>query len=352
MRVGPGGVGGWPDPSTPRVPDVLDRVRAELLTEDLHRFAEVLESALQPQQPYLTDTEYELYRLGKKIRPVLLLLSARMMCGKDGPLPDKVISGAVSLEMLHVATLIHDDIVDDAMTRRGLRSVHAVRGLETAIIVGDMQFVQAIREFVGAIDAQRDMGLVKLVLDTAFRICCGELDELHTDPNWDMGALRARYMETIERKTAVMFGLACESGVALAEAHTSDARRAGFYGRRVGRAFQIMDDLLDFVQEEGPAGKARAMDLSRRRLSLPIIYAMAELGPEHAVTRFVRGGGEGLDDLPAAVKIVAGTQGFRRAYAEARAQALDALEYLRPFPSNRYRWALEAIALHVVDRGG
>jgi heptaprenyl diphosphate synthase len=329
--------------------DVLQRLAAGDLAEDLGRFDERLEATLDPQRPYLTAAEYQLYRLGKRIRPVLLLLCARMAHGREEPLPAKAISGAVSLEMLHVATLIHDDIVDDALTRRGLRSVNAARGVETAIVVGDLQFVQAIRGFVDAIETQRDMGLVRLVLDTAFRICCGELDELQTDPRADCAALRARYMETIERKTAVLFGLACEAGLALVGAHTSDARRAGFYGRRVGRAFQIMDDLLDFVQGEGPAGKARGMDLARRRLSLPLIYAMEELGPDHPVSRFVRGG-EALGDLGEAVGAVTATAGFRRAYAEARGQALDALEYLRPFPSNRYRRALEEIAMFVVDR--
>ncbi len=331
-------------------PDLLDRIRGEWLAEDLQRFADVLEHALKPQQQYLTKTEYDLYRHGKKLRPLLLLLAARMIHGPDSPLPRKAIQGAVSLEMLHVATLIHDDIVDDAMVRRGLQSVNAARGAETAIIVGDLQFVQAIRGFVDAIDTQADMGLIKLVLDTAFRICCGELDELQTDPNWETAELHRRYLETIDRKTAVLFGMACESGVALAGGRTSAARRAGFYGRRVGRAFQIMDDLFDFLQDDAAAGKDRGMDLSRRRMSLPLIYAMAELGPEHTVSRIMRGAAYSQEELSAGIAAVQRTAGFTRAYAEARSQALDALEYLKPFPRNRYRRALEEIALYVVDR--
>jgi heptaprenyl diphosphate synthase len=252
--------------------------------------------------------------------------------------------------MLHVATLIHDDIVDDSLVRRGLRSVNAARGTGTAIIVGDLQFVQAIRGFIDTIDTQQDMGLVKLVLDTAFRICCGELDELQTNPAWDCTELQKRYLETIERKTAVLFGLACESGVSLVQGRTSAARRAGFYGRRVGRAFQMMDDLFDFVHEEKQAGKSPGMDLSRRRVSLPLIYAMEELGPAHLVSRIMHGTDYSPEELRAGIAAVARSAGFARAYAEARDQALDALEYLRPFPHNRYRRALEEIALSVVDR--
>ncbi|WP_275901666.1 polyprenyl synthetase family protein [Paenibacillus sp. SYP-B3998] len=311
----------------------------------------MLTEALAPQKPYLTEIEYELYRRGKKVRPIMMLLCARMIHGPFAPLPKKVIQGAVSLEMLHVATLIHDDIVDHALLRRGMRSVNAARGTETAVIVGDMQFVQAIRGFVDAIDTQQDMGLVKLVLDTSFKICCGELDELQTDPAWDTETLLARYMETIERKTAVLFGLACESGISLAGGRTGDTRRGGFYGRRVGRAFQMMDDLLDFVESDASAGKTKGTDLAQRRLSLPVIYAMAELGEDHAVTRIMRGASYTVEELGEGVDAVMRTAGFARAYVDARNQALEAVEHLRPFPHNRYRSALEEIALHVVNRG-
>lgn len=331
--------------------DLIDRIRAELLSEDLERFAETLIETLEPQRPYLTEIEYNLYQRGKKIRPVMLLLCARMIHGPHFPLPEKAIKGAVSLEMLHVATLIHDDIVDNALVRRGLQSVNAARGTETAIMVGDLQFVQAIRGFVDTINTQEDMGLVKLVLDTAFRICCGELDELQTDPTWDIKELHKRYLETIERKTAILFGLACESGVTLAEGHTSDARRAGFYGRRVGRAFQMMDDLFDFVQDNEAAGKIQGMDLARRRVSLPLIYAMEEFGSTHLVSRIMHGADYSHEELRSGVAAVRNSASFTRAYAKSREQALDALEYLRPFPNNRYRQALEEIALYVVDRG-
>lgn len=330
--------------------DLLDRIWEQLLPEDRQRFVETLDETLAPQRPYLTETEYAIYHRGKKLRPMMLLLSARMMHGLQA-LPQKVIKGAVSLEMLHVATLIHDDIIDNSLVRRGLCSVNAARGTETAIIVGDMQFVQAIRGFVDTINTQEDMGLVKMVLDTAFRICCGELDELQTDPTWDTALLHKRYLETIERKTAILFGLACESGVTLANGRTSESRRIGFYGRRVGRAFQMMDDLFDFAHGDEAAGKPRGMDLARRRVSLPLIYAMDELGPAHSVTRIMHGAGYGPEELRAGVEAVKRTAGFARAYTEARAEALNALEYLRPFPRNRYRRALEDISLYVVDRG-
>lgn len=327
----------------------LDRILREFLTEDMQRFRLTLDEALAPQKNYLTETEYNIYHRGKKLRPMMLMLSARMLAGA-APLSHKVIKASVSLEMLHVATLIHDDIIDDALLRRGLQSVNATRGTNTAVLVGDLQFVQAIRTFIDAIDTQHEMDLVKLVLDTAFRICTGELDELNVDPNWSPEVMKTRYFSVIERKTAIMFGLACETGMALVSTHRSDARRLGFYGRRVGRAFQIMDDILDFLQDEAHSGKRQGIDLAQKRLSLPIIYAMEELGPTHDVSRIVRGELPPPEDLGPAIEQVKQTQAITRAYADARFQAIEALEYLKPFPPSPYRDALEEIALFTVDR--
>jgi heptaprenyl diphosphate synthase len=328
----------------------VEQIFDQLLAEDMARFQKSLDEALKPQRNYLSDVELEIYRRGKKLRPAILMLSARMMHG-DSPLPDKVIMAATSLEMLHVATMIHDDIIDDALVRRGLTSINASRGINAAILLGDMQFVQAIRTFVDAIEFKTEMELVKLVLDTAFRICAGELDELGTDPNLDTAKLRERYFDVIERKTAIMFGLACETGVSLVHGRSSEARRIGFFGRRVGRAFQIVDDLMDLLQSEAISGKRRGMDLARRCLSLPIIYAMEALGSEHLVTQIIRGREYSEWELEQCIEAVTRTDGTARAYADARFQALDALVYLEPFPANRYRQALKDIALYTVNRG-
>ncbi|GAB3124102.1 polyprenyl synthetase family protein [Novispirillum itersonii] len=344
----------------------LDSAAEGLLAADLPRFQNCLETALLPQRPYLTETELGIYRRGKKIRPLLLMLAARLITGAAGPGPDpaavplsdpaagplsdKVIKASVSLEMLHVASLIHDDIIDDALLRRGLQSVNASRGTNTAILVGDLQFLQAIRTFLGAIETEREMGLVSTVLDSAFDICTGELDEIATDPGWDIPRLEQRYYDVIERKTAVMFGLACETGVALAGGRSADARRLGFYGRRIGRSFQIMDDILDFLQDGSKAGKRPGIDLKMRRLTLPILYAMQDLGPDHPLTRYVRRETDALGDLDAAIDVIKGTDALQRSYGRARQEALDALTYLVPFERNAAFDHLEALATYIVDR--
>lgn len=327
----------------------LTKILDELLQKDIIRFEDTLQTALKPQANYLTGTERQIYNRGKKIRPIMLMLSSRLLLG-DEDLSHKIIKASVSLEMLHVATLIHDDIIDDALIRRGLTSVNAERGTNAAILLGDLQFVQAIRTFVDAVETDSEMGLVKMVLDTAFNICAGELDELETDPNWSLVHLRQRYFDVIERKTAIMFGLACETGIALAKGGKSESRRLGFYGRRVGKAFQIMDDLFDFLQDPKDSGKQLGIDLVRRRVTLPIIYAMEELGDTHNVSKIIRGEVNVPDDISAEVQAILSTQAIERSYADARHEALEALEYLNHFEKNKYRDALEEIALFTIDR--
>ena len=333
-----------------QVSNPINRILKDLLANDMVRFNETLEEVLEPQKDYLTETEYQIYQRGKKLRPIMLLLSARMLHGPE-PVTHKVIKSSVSLEMLHVATLIHDDIIDDALLRRGLTSVNATRGINTAILVGDLQFVQAIRCFIDAIDTDNEMGLAKLVLDTAFKICCGELDEINTDPTWDIPVLKEKYFEVIERKTAIMFGLACETGMALVKGRTSEARRIGFFGRRVGRAFQIMDDLFDLLQDSGTAGKIRGTDLAQRRVTLPIIYAMEEFGTGHLVSKIIRGElNPSKEEIQQGINAIRNSSAITKAYANARHEALEALQYLMLFPPNRYRDAMEEIALFTIDR--
>jgi heptaprenyl diphosphate synthase len=321
-----------------------------LLALDMARFRAELDSALDPQAPYLTLLEYSMFAGGKKVRPRVLLLAARLVA-LSGELPDKVYKGAASLEMLHVATLIHDDVIDEAPMRRGLPSVSAARGTKTAVLVGDLQFVQALRGFAAAVDTESDMALVRRVMDAAFDVCCGELDELDRFLPDTAGLRRERYFRTIDRKTAALFRLACQAGIELAGGRLRDVRRGGFFGRALGRAFQIMDDVRDIVELDTSAGKSAGVDLALGRHSLPLLYAYDRLGPDSAVGRAMRGlgapTGAALDD---ALDALRDCGAIDCAYADARREVEEALFYLEPFPASAFREALRTMARDVVDR--
>lgn len=329
--------------------DPVDAAR-ELIRTDLDRFQEVLTRALEPQREYLTETEYALYRRGKKLRPLMLLLAARLNAGQLPELPLKVIKASVSLEMLHVATLIHDDIVDVAPTRRGMVSVYADRGTEMAVLIGDMQFLQAIRCFAEDVETADDLRLVRLVLDVGFKICCGELDEIMTDPTWDLRRLEGRYFRTVDRKTAMLFGLACESGAALMGAGKTETFYMSRFGRRFGAAFQIMDDIFDLVKPADVSGKAQGIDIAMGRLSLPIIYAMERLPADHPLFRILRREEHSEAAVGEAIEAVAQSDGMVRAYSKARELMMDGQEFLLKFPPGAYREALMEISEFVINR--
>ncbi|WP_338849086.1 polyprenyl synthetase family protein [Massilia sp. W12] len=330
--------------------DALSAIVRDLMAQEMAGFALELESALAPQQGYLTQAEMDLYQGGKKVRPLLLLLSARLFQPQQA-LPRKVLRASASLEMLHVATLIHDDIVDHASLRRGQSSVNAARGTEMAILIGDMQFLQAVRCFTDAIETERDMQLVRWVLDTAFEICKGEIDEMTTRPQASPQALHARYLSTIDRKTAVLFSLACESGAALMQAGKSDVRRLGEYGRRLGRAFQMMDDLLDVAHSDSAAGKRKGQDLQQKRLTLPLIHAMQLWGDAHPMVRYLRSE-EAADETQIAqwVEQIRHSEAFLQSYAEARNTALQARDALQGLPQGPHLQAMRALCMQVVER--
>lgn len=328
----------------------LHRICESLLAYDLLQFRNEIDRAMEVQAAYLTDIERQMLMGGKKIRPVVMLLAARMVAGA-AHLHPKIHKGAASLEMLHVATLIHDDIVDDAPLRRGLPSVSAARGIKTALLVGDLQFVQALRGFAQAVETERDMSLVRRVLDTAFDICRGELDELDRTLPTDINSALTRYYQTIDRKTAELFRLACHAGVELAGGRLRDARRAGYFGRSLGRAFQIMDDVLDLVEYEGSAGKETGIDLTQGRLSLPVLFALQRLGADHAIGQALSGEIQlSGDALQTAIDDLRECGAIDMAYAHARREAQQALFYLKGFAPTVYRSALEDLALYVVDR--
>ena len=332
------------------VSDPISRAK-QLIAEDLQRFEQGLEAALVPQAEYLTATEYEMYRRGKKLRPLMLLLSSRLIAGAEGNLPQKSINAAVSLEMLHVATLVHDDIVDVAPSRRGLSTVYSERGTDMAVLIGDLQFIQAVRCFAEGINAQEDMHLVRMVLDVGFKICCGELDEIMTDPSWDVKILEQRYFRTVERKTAALFALACESGAQLAGARTRPSFYLSRFGRGFGTAFQIMDDIFDLVRPEALSGKARGTDMAQGTLTLPVIYCLDTLRDDHVLRRIVGRKPYTPQELYEAVECVANSPGLLQAYSKAREVALDAAAFLEEFPPSEYRQTLMDIAHHTVDRG-
>ena len=322
----------------------------ELLGNEMQRFENVLMKTLRTQKRYLTKNSMEVYKRGKRFRPMLLLLSAKLNSKRvSEPLPEKVIKAAVSLEMLHVGSLIHDDIVDKAPLRRGLPSLYQERGHEEAMLVGDMQMIESMRSFIGSVKTQQDLKLVKHYLDTAFNLCRGEIDEMQRKPSWKTDMLRRRYLRTIDRKTGKLIALACEAGARLVKARVGLVVSMEKYGMYCGRAFQVMDDLKDIYQEDSQSGKQRFIDLKNARMSLPYIYVMENLPRSNPVKKILSGKKYTETEFKQAIRLVVQSRGIDKAYSEARVYMLKAIEQLEVYGDNKYAICLRNLVETVVN---
>jgi octaprenyl-diphosphate synthase len=204
---------------------------------------------------------------GKMIRPGLVLLSG-VACGGA---TEKHIRAAAIFEMIHSATLLHDDVVDEGESRRGVPTINSVHGNESAVLLGDYLLGRVIRMCVGFQER-----VAEIIASAAIRTCEGELRQISQRGNLSLG--EPGYIEIIAGKTAALFEGACEAGAVLAGAGESTVGALASYGRNVGIAFQITDDLLDLVGEQDKTGKPVGSDLDHSKLTLPLIHFLKTAG--------------------------------------------------------------------------
>jgi octaprenyl-diphosphate synthase len=200
---------------------------------------------------------------GKMIRPGLVLLSG-LACGG---ITEKHIRAAAIFEMIHNATLLHDDVVDEGQSRRGVPTVNSIHGNESAVLLGDFILGKVIKMCVGLGDK-----VSEIIALSAMRTCEGELRQISQRGNWSLS--EQEYIEIIAGKTAALFEGACATGAVLAGAGESTVQTLASYGRNVGVTFQITDDLLDLVGEQDKTGKPAGNDLDRDKLTLPLIHLL------------------------------------------------------------------------------
>ncbi len=241
---------------------------ADAIARGLADAQRIYTGALRPDHPPVAAlcSHVEQYR-GKMLRPSLVFASA-LASGGRGVGRDHAAFAAV-VEMIHVATLVHDDVLDDARTRRRVPTVNALRGNEAAVILGDYLISSAFHLCSGL----DDQAVALRVGAATTRVCEGELLQLHH--RHDYGLSLGTYREIIDRKTSALIELACEVGASLAGAGDEAVRAWGAFGRDIGSAFQIRDDLLDLIGDEREVGKTRGSDLSKGKLTFPMIHHLA-----------------------------------------------------------------------------
>ncbi len=231
-------------------------------------FTATLAGYRSPVAPLVSHLKH--YR-GKRLRPALLLLTAKAL-GEVVPAHHTL---AAAVEMIHTATLVHDDVLDEADTRRHARTVNAEWGNKVSILLGDMLFTHAFH-LTSTVDGRA----CQLIGEATNRVCAGELRQVCERGNLHL--TEADYFAVVDGKTAALTEVACRLGALYAGATEATAETLAAFGRNLGVAFQVADDLLDLTGSEEKAGKTLGTDLEQGKLTLPLIHALAKRSPADA----------------------------------------------------------------------
>lgn len=317
--------------------DFIAPIRTEL--EDFER--QLHDTVKADLGPVAQAMEQILEAGGKRLRPALVFLAAGL--GRR-PQVNAVYRAAMAIEFIHNATLIHDDLIDGAPTRRGLKTIHESLGPNPAIIIGDYYFAKGanLMSSIGNPDIDA------LLSETVMTICFGEMLQLTSQRRYDQSL--DEYYAKIERKTAVLLAASTYCGAVLGglgEAQVDAMRR---FGRQLGMSFQIADDVLDYLATEEEVGKPVGNDLKQGTVTLPLMLARHDPSVDGRLESILTKTTLQDPDYAEVVRIVRGSRGIEESYEYARTFGDKARAELQVFPPSAYRDALESLTYYVVGR--
>ena len=241
------------------------------IQREIDRVEEELHRELSHPNPFVQQLlDHSTKFQGKRVRPALLLHCAHIL----GDVSDLHVSLGAVVEMLHNATLVHDDVLDDALVRRRVRTLNNVWGNEASILFGDYLFAKAYSLCAKLHNREANVILARTVEE----MCVGELSQISTKFNFDMD--EDLYLGVIRHKTASLFATACRLGSVGSGAAPSVVEGLASYGNAIGTAFQIVDDCLDLTGDEEEMGKSLGTDLEKGKLTLPVIKLLRDLNPD------------------------------------------------------------------------
>lgn len=312
----------------------------QTIEEDLAKVDDWLRLVSDVDFPWLAELlDYSLKGGGKRIRPALTLLSGKFYDYN----PSSLLPMAVAVELMHTATLVHDDAIDKSMVRRARPTVNKVWGEDKAVLLGDYLFAKA-GEF--AADTQ-NLRVIKLFSQTLEIISAGEINQAFNAFNLEQ--TRQHYLQRISSKTASLFSLATESGAILSQAPERSIKGLKEYGYNLGIAFQIVDDILDYISTEEEMGKPIGSDLAQGTLTLPAMLAMERYPEDNPVKRVFQNRGK-QENIKPALELVRNSSIAQECYQVASDYCSKACQNLSLLPDNACRRALIELADYVVKR--
>lgn len=318
----------------------LDQIRA-LVSDDFDATNQIIIDRLKSDVALVDQVgHYIVAAGGKRLRPMLLLLAAKAL----GYGENKDSNLAAVIELIHTATLLHDDVVDESDLRRGRETANAMFGNQASVLVGDYLYSRAFQMMVEV----GEMKVMQVLSETTNQIAAGEVLQLMNvnDPE----VSEESYYQVIERKTAILFAAATQLAAILSHADQATENALHQYGMQLGIAFQLVDDALDYASDADEMGKNVGDDLAEGKPTLPLIYAMQQSNESDAALikhAIINGGLEHIEEIQGIIKQTGAIEYTYQAAAQAVAKAIKALEVL---DDSVYKQALTTIAKLSLER--
>lgn len=318
----------------------LDTIKQPVAAE-LEVFEQRFREAMRSQVPLLDKiTWYIVQRKGKQVRPVLVLLSARLF----GPIQEASYTAASLVELLHTATLVHDDVVDDANERRGFFSINALWKNKIAVLVGDFLLSQGLMLSV----RHQQFRLLEIVSRAVREMAEGELLQMEKARRLDIR--EEIYYDIIRQKTASLIAAACSAGAASITPDEAMIERVRLFGEKTGMAFQIRDDLFDFGADN--VGKPLGIDIKEKKMTLPLIYALnqADRSTRRAIINIVKNESHKTEKVAEVIGFVRQSGGLEYAREAMYRFRQEAFNILEEMPDNPARQSLKELVMFVTER--
>ena len=314
-----------------------------LIGEDLKNVERQFKKDLQSDVPLIRKVgEYVLASGGKRIRPALLLLAANL-CGYRG---ERHVPLASVIEFIHTATLLHDDVVDNANLRRGIASANTLWGNEASVLVGDFLFSKSFSLMV----ADGDLEILKILSGATTIIAEGEVLQLVCTSDLDITV--ERYIQVVKCKTAILLSAACQAGAILGNSTPEREAALRDFGMELGIAFQLMDDTLDYTASEEQFGKSIGHDLEEGKITLPLIHTLRNCTPDEReqIAGIVEKDILNDDDFATVFGLVHRYGGIDHAVGTAQEYVVSCKAHLDIFDESPAKRALINLADYVVNR--
>ncbi|MGN0004082.1 MAG: polyprenyl synthetase family protein [Sphingobacterium composti] len=318
----------------------LKEIQKPIATE-IAAFERKFKQSMQSSVPLLDIiTQYLYKQKGKQMRPMFVFFAA----GLCGTINESTYRGASLVELLHTASLVHDDVVDNANERRGLFSVNALWKNKVAVLVGDFLLAKGLLLSVN----NNELNLLKIVSHAVEQMSEGELLQIEKARKLDIK--EEIYYEIIRKKTASLIASCCASGASSVGANDEVVEKMRLFGEKVGLAFQIKDDLFDFGLDD--VGKPIGNDIKEKKMTLPLIYALSETtsSQKRNIIKLVKNHNDDPEKIAEVIQFVRSSGGLDYATQKMIAYQQEAFDILAEFPDNEYKLGLQQLVKFTTER--